>query len=1412
MSDTLVIGIGAIGGYVARRLEERTPAPPPGAPETAPRPELLWLDTDRTTGQTVGPRALVTTTNAAVIDAAYRAPERFHAGWIDREVLRGQTLAQPGSQGSRMLARFLLLLPENQNAFRERINMWLGGVPKEGRRPRIFVVAGAGGGTGGGQLLDVAYLIQQRAAGLGVDPELRALLFLPAPADAKGAPNAFATLTELHYFSDPFTRYRAHFGDAETPYESRKAPYHRVSLVTPITAEGVQIPLVELQERAAVYLYTAISGDAGEWEAERQQREGAVGLLDAEGNPQSFSTYGTEWVEYPEERLTNAVYRNLVRRSLIAWLQGDHGISVRDLPANVPLRDSEAMARLLAGVGDGKQLDEVLHPVRVRIPAIHQAPPHQWQVMDQELDKILLGAAGTLPSPGQPGRGPMADRAQQLRDQVLEEWRAHLRAWLAHDGLSLERIARVLGEAAAELRTATDPHAAWEESTRAVQGHRKRVLWAAGRARQDLFLLFGRRMALKKLAAEYSQLAAHFLLQSLYTHSVAYQREVRVQVMEPVRTWAARINELAGHLAKLSRAWADFESGLLERLRKDDEAHRLALGKMRLPGAETPYVANTGWNIPYIPAAEEAAAIKDLREGLFQFLAERPDGLLALPGYSYLDGPADQARDDRLPWLIASASSPMVESGSEKLRQAVARIDYELRLRANTRLQAWLGATAYQRLSEQFKSASELEYELRRLVADATQLPAIEPPHVRPAGFPSDYELIFFGDATAAALPAPLQGLQEAAQRERPTRVVPSRSPHYLTAIAEHPGFSLARCPAYHHLEEAYREAQRSGIPLPFSRIDVPWTSATLITRVRRRDASDVLYLALALGLVHPNPDGGIPLPNSLVPERKGERRFPLPEEFDLAVRQLSGDTHILEALSLAVDRTVQSKGVEWCALQVERVVSGQDPLPTRFPGSAERQQKLARLAALHAVSRHDDLLEEFARTNIAQDTAWLKAGDAYACPACAQVLATQPEAIPGACPNCTAPLLPQKLTGVTRADGFRRIPNPFVVGTPLETRSNVFVGREDIIEQVRDRLIRPASRTILILIGERRCGKTSALRQLKYRLEGDLTPLFIDMQGLTASDLPGFLYWLSWRMKEALDERGIQVDLPTFEEFTSGPPDYQFETVVLPAIRQKIGGGRLLLMLDEFEVLAHRVMQGSFDSRAFDYIRHLMQHGEGIEFLFAGTHVLRSFAANYVTFLFNIGVFLNVDFLRPQDALRLIQEPLAPSGVSFTEDALQSIVELAGAHAYFTQMFGFHMVERLNRLRKREVTRQDVEEEAGPVIAAAGAHLDHLWGQLSSAERLLIAYFVQVCPRGEKRPEDEVLQSAVRDDPSLRPFVFRTAVEKLVAVGLLRLTTDEEGDRHGQRLLSITAEVYRQWLQTQHAYQRLREEGLTWS
>jgi hypothetical protein len=53
--------------------------------------------------------------------------------------------------------------------------------------------------------------------------------------------------------------------------------------------------------------------------------------------------------------------------------------------------------------------------------------------------------------------------------------------------------------------------------------------------------------------------------------------------------------------------------------------------------------------------------------------------------------------------------------------------------------------------------------------------------------------------------------------------------------------------------------------------------------------------------------------------------------------------------------------------------------------------------------------------------------------------------------------------------------------------------------------------------------------------------------------------------------------------------------------------------------------------------------------------------------------------------------------------------------------------------------------------------------------------------------------------------------VEKRTSVGVSRPGTEETEDGRQVQTLSLTAEVYRQWLQTAHPYSRLREEGVRW-
>ncbi len=247
--DTLVIGVGGVGGAVCRRLLERLPAVV-GAGVSSMQgddaalaqaqiraPEVLVIDTDRAALHGLGERGLMLTTTAAMFDAAYRTPDRFRAEWMNRDLLRARFTEQ-GTGGSRMLGRFLFLLPDSRTAVRSRLAKWLqsGAGPK-----RVFIVSSAAGGTGSGALIDLAYQVQDVAAALKAQVEVRGLILAPPPSDAKLAPSAFATLTELHYYADPCTRYRAFLaeeGEEQTPeVVTRRAPLFDWLRIAPSRSE-----------------------------------------------------------------------------------------------------------------------------------------------------------------------------------------------------------------------------------------------------------------------------------------------------------------------------------------------------------------------------------------------------------------------------------------------------------------------------------------------------------------------------------------------------------------------------------------------------------------------------------------------------------------------------------------------------------------------------------------------------------------------------------------------------------------------------------------------------------------------------------------------------------------------------------------------------------------------------------------------------------------------------------------------------------------------------------------------------------------------------------------------------------------------------------------------------------------------
>ena len=103
-------------------------------------------------------------------------------------------------------------------------------------RPRVYVVAALGGGTGSGMFLDVAYAARHQLKRLGYQqPDVVGLFFLPTADSKRSKPmalgNTFAALRELHHFGSAGVIYTARYAAKQPPLTDAEPPFSRCTLL-----------------------------------------------------------------------------------------------------------------------------------------------------------------------------------------------------------------------------------------------------------------------------------------------------------------------------------------------------------------------------------------------------------------------------------------------------------------------------------------------------------------------------------------------------------------------------------------------------------------------------------------------------------------------------------------------------------------------------------------------------------------------------------------------------------------------------------------------------------------------------------------------------------------------------------------------------------------------------------------------------------------------------------------------------------------------------------------------------------------------------------------------------------------------------------------------------------------------------
>jgi outer membrane protein assembly factor BamB len=386
----------------------------------------------------------------------------------------------------------------------------------------------------------------------------------------------------------------------------------------------------------------------------------------------------------------------------------------------------------------------------------------------------------------------------------------------------------------------------------------------------------------------------------------------------------------------------------------------------------------------------------------------------------------------------------------------------------------------------------------------------------------------------------------------------------------------------------------------------------------------------------------------------------------------------------------------------------------------------------------------------------------------------------------------------------FKHIPNPYSTGTPTRDK-NMFYGRANDIAFLKDNLTRTEAKSVIVLYGQRRSGKTTLLRHLvNTSVLGEHIPVLIDMQEeeykITVSK---FLYHVAHYIYQALRKKDMQLLRPEKAEFTSDPT-FAFN-LFLDEVEAHLSGQKIVLLLDEFEVLETQVEKKQLEAEIFPYLRSLMQHRQSLNFVLSGTHEMGQLLRGYWSVFFNIAHHHRLSRLAPQDTEDLITRPVAGS-LEYEAHAIQKIRMLTGDQPYLIHLVCRSLIDLCNSRHKAYATIHDVNTVQQDVMQTGQFHFDWIWDQITVEEQMALSAIAE----GRKEEGRLISFSEIEDlyrqhHLPLKRGVLLAAIKRLSDLDVV----EDDGTQMApeRKRYRISVGLIGKWLRKEKALESLRQQ-----
>ncbi|CBN58671.1 MULTISPECIES: AAA family ATPase [Kamptonema] len=361
-------------------------------------------------------------------------------------------------------------------------------------------------------------------------------------------------------------------------------------------------------------------------------------------------------------------------------------------------------------------------------------------------------------------------------------------------------------------------------------------------------------------------------------------------------------------------------------------------------------------------------------------------------------------------------------------------------------------------------------------------------------------------------------------------------------------------------------------------------------------------------------------------------------------------------------------------------------------------------------------------------------------------------------------------------------VTNPYIIGDPVQTK--LFVGREDIMRELKELWVVSHRLQSVVLYGHRRMGKTSILLNVGNILGAKVHLAYINLLlvGQSNQGVGEVLIKIS-------DAISLAVNLPSpADEGFLKLPYITFERYLKQVVANLDGG--LIIALDEFEKIEELIEAKKIDPDFMGFLRGLVQMSPKIAFALAGLHTLEEMTEDYFHPFFSSIIPIRVGFLSPGATRQILANPDDDFLLDYKPEAMDTIYQLTQGQPYLVQLIGFLLVRRYNDLvfemgktLDPVFTRDDVEAVINdPDFFIKGRYyFTGVWGQSAQGSPGQQEILKILAPHPEGINLDRIIQAINMDETTLNE-----AIETLKRHDVIQETNAQ---------YHIIVELFRRWV-----------------